>query len=198
MFESPDWNLKNCLLRLFYKLKIFSIPFAFKYPDDIQRLKHVQFFKTMIKSKKSIKYPYDVKKLLVTAIEIELLDIVNILIKVVKMQGDIDFDIHFDDKYRDNSTILHLAACIGNIKIIDILIKNGCDIDARDTSGSTALFAADKFEVVAFLINRGADWTIRGSKDLLFCRDDYYHIDPWVFGSSKKKIIEYFSKYYYK
>ena len=57
-------------------------------------------------------------------------------------------------------TPLHLAAKYGHKEIVEILIANGADINAKDDDGETPLHKAawERHEEIAkFLISHGAD-----------------------------------------
>ncbi len=64
-------------------------------------------------------------------------------------------------------TLLHVAAEFGNLAAVTLLLDRGAEVDARATGGHTAIFhAVTQFDdgglpVVQFLIERGADLTIR-------------------------------------
>jgi ankyrin repeat protein len=64
----------------------------------------------------------------------------------------------------DGLTALHLAAQHGNMAAVDILLRVGAQIDARDgKNGRTALFYAverNDSPLVALLLTRGADPTV--------------------------------------
>lgn len=57
-----------------------------------------------------------------------------------------------EDKY--GVTALMLASHRGRIELVELLVKNGADVNARDYEGLTALYyatRADHFEVMVFL-----------------------------------------------
>ena len=59
---------------------------------------------------------------------------------------------------------LHLAAMMGQVKVVRLLLDRGANIDAQNSSRWTALMNAahhDKVDVVCLLLERGADKTIR-------------------------------------
>ena len=62
-------------------------------------------------------------------------------------------------------TALHVAAEIGDLRILSWLCKNGADINAQDKDGNTALHVAVLYgalDCVQFLCNRRADVNIAG------------------------------------
>ncbi|CAH0549684.1 unnamed protein product, partial [Brassicogethes aeneus] len=68
-------------------------------------------------------------------------------------------DVNLRDK-QDNHTALHHAAFTGNVKIANVLVKNGVNVNAQDINGlSPLMFAVGKNheETAEFLINQGAD-----------------------------------------
>jgi ankyrin repeat protein len=67
-------------------------------------------------------------------------------------------------KTPDGDTPLHLAVCLGHLKVAEILLDNGADVNARDSSQITPLHRAVTLagpEMVALLLSRKAD---RGAK----------------------------------
>jgi len=65
---------------------------------------------------------------------------------------------------KDNETALMLAAYRGNISIIEILIKKGANLNAKDDNGLTPLFfavASGKLDAVKLLLDKGADKKVR-------------------------------------
>jgi len=64
---------------------------------------------------------------------------------------------------------VHLAALKGQVKILEILLNRGGDIDAHDSTGRTALHCAlegSRMDAFQLLIDRGADVTRCDSKGL--------------------------------
>jgi ankyrin repeat protein len=62
-----------------------------------------------------------------------------------------------------------MAARQGNVEVIEALLDEGADLEARDTAGETALRRAvncDKVEAARVLMKRGADAESVGSKGL--------------------------------
>eukprot|EP01102_Stenamoeba_stenopodia_P013126 TRINITY_DN420_c0_g1_i1.p1 TRINITY_DN420_c0_g1~~TRINITY_DN420_c0_g1_i1.p1 ORF type:complete len:1078 (+),score=241.96 TRINITY_DN420_c0_g1_i1:177-3410(+) len=61
----------------------------------------------------------------------------------------------------DGQTLLHKAVLSGNIRLIDFLVKSGCDVNVKDSNGATPLsLSATKDNVVAIvnlLAKNGAD-----------------------------------------
>ncbi|CAH0549306.1 unnamed protein product [Brassicogethes aeneus] len=69
---------------------------------------------------------------------------------------------------KDKIMALHVAAATGNVEIVNVLVSNGADIDAQDINGKSPLIYAvrkNHTETAKFLINKGADVNLRGSKD---------------------------------
>lgn len=65
----------------------------------------------------------------------------------------------------DDNNLLHLACISGSYKVIDVLLKMGFDINAKNNLGYTPLMTATKSskkEVVDKLIENGADANIKG------------------------------------
>lgn len=68
---------------------------------------------------------------------------------------------------RGGKTLLHAAAFEGNLKIAEILIKRGADVNSRDTFKQTPLYYAaheGHLEMAEFLITKGADVNARDYK----------------------------------
>jgi ankyrin repeat protein len=66
-------------------------------------------------------------------------------------------------------TALHMAARRGNVEVIDALLDEGADIEARDSVGDTPLRRAvncNKVDAAKLLLARGADPHSPGSKRL--------------------------------
>lgn len=66
-------------------------------------------------------------------------------------------------------TALHMAARRGNVDVIDALLDDGADIEARDSAGDTPLRRAvncNKVDAAKLLLERGADPHSKGSKAL--------------------------------
>ena len=67
---------------------------------------------------------------------------------------------YINDLNDQGVSALHLAAVEGNLSCIDILAKNGADIDIVDAQNTTPLEYAVRsaqFDAAALLIRRGAD-----------------------------------------
>ncbi|KAH0552519.1 hypothetical protein KQX54_011537 [Cotesia glomerata] len=65
----------------------------------------------------------------------------------------------YDNKLK-SCTVLHLAARNGNKAMLEILLKEGADVQARDEKDETPLHVAitkENTEAVGFLIQHGAD-----------------------------------------
>ena len=91
--------------------------------------------------------------LLVHAVLDEHLELVKSLIE----QGA---SVHAFGK-KHGCTVLHIAAqCRSKVEVVQCLVSQGADVNAKDDEGSTPLHHASKFnhiEVVDYLISRGAN-----------------------------------------
>ena len=61
---------------------------------------------------------------------------------------------------KDNWIALHYAAQDGHVDVAKVLIRNGADVNAKDSDGETALHMAAEdghVDVVKVLIQNGAD-----------------------------------------
>lgn len=58
----------------------------------------------------------------------------------MKILLEIGADVNIENK--DNETALHIATIIGREEIVELLIKNGCELNRRDKNGKSALDAA--------------------------------------------------------
>ncbi|XP_050305500.1 acyl-CoA-binding domain-containing protein 6-like [Anthonomus grandis grandis] len=62
--------------------------------------------------------------------------------------------------------LIHYAADIGDLSILSLLIKKGCDVDLKDSGGQTALHyaaACGHVECVKYLVKNGAQTSIEDS-----------------------------------
>jgi ankyrin repeat protein len=83
-------------------------------------------------------------------------------------------DAGADPNVRDNNKKSVLALTVtsnqGNIEIVRELLKHGADINAQDRYGNTplmeAIYPSDDYETVKFLLESGADYTIRNNRNL--------------------------------
>lgn len=69
---------------------------------------------------------------------------------------------------KNKKTLLHAAACEGNLKIAEILVKRGADVNSRDEFEETPLhYAANEghLEMAEFLITKGADVNAKNYTD---------------------------------
>lgn len=60
----------------------------------------------------------------------------------------------------NNQTLLHIACSVGNVKMVEMLLKFDVDVNARDKLGITALWEAvgkPNAKIVKALLERGAD-----------------------------------------
>jgi len=68
----------------------------------------------------------------------------------------------------NHSTALHLAAALGNMETVDLLLANGADIESRDKDGRTPLLIAmsnRQYGVAQVLVVHGADVDARDDLD---------------------------------
>ncbi|MCG8617486.1 MAG: ankyrin repeat domain-containing protein [Desulfobacterales bacterium] len=66
-------------------------------------------------------------------------------------------------------TPLHVASVWGDVKIVDLLIKNGARLDAKGEEGNTPLHEAvsqGHHEIVQFLLKAGCSTTIKNDGNL--------------------------------
>ncbi len=74
------------------------------------------------------------------------------------------FDIDIKNKY--GNTVLIEASQIGNLKIVELLLKNNADPNIKDSYGDTALIEASAggfFEIVKLLLENNADINIKNT-----------------------------------
>lgn len=55
---------------------------------------------------------------------------------------------------------MHLAAWSNNLETVEILLKSGCEVDARDADGRTALFLTSAPAVIDILVKHGASMDV--------------------------------------
>ena len=70
-------------------------------------------------------------------------------------------DVHTTDS--DGATALHVAAAVGNIRTVKVLIESGSSVDAQDGMGRTPLHTATingRSEAIDVLLRNGADPTL--------------------------------------
>lgn len=101
---------------------------------------------------------------------------------MITLMVDEGADIHARGKMR-GMTPLHAAASNGNIESVEVLLRLGANIEARDDNGNTPLHSAAHFShshaVVEVLLRAGADIEARNGKGLtpLLVAEDHSH-DP--------------------
>lgn len=94
------------------------------------------------------------------------------LIKAIK-KNNIDLirpliDNHNVNLHKNGTTPLHHASSIGNTEVVQLLIVNGANINAKNNVGSTPLHYAStegNTEVVNLLIDNGADINVKDHVD---------------------------------
>ena len=98
---------------------------------------------------------------------------------------------------------LHIAAKNGNIEVVDILIKYGADIDARDRHKLTALMHALKnhhIDTVLHLLGYGANPTLTdNNKKNVLDRCRIYHQDccyQHVYPALEKSIAQWYQQHF--
>ena len=68
----------------------------------------------------------------------------------------------------DGRTALMMASGMNQVEIVDLLIRNGADLNQQDFKGQTALFSASSsckgFESFKLLLGKGADTTGRDKR----------------------------------
>lgn len=62
------------------------------------------------------------------------------------------------------NTVLHIASSAGNIELMRLLLSYDNDINAQNKSGNTPLHYAEKLHMIQFLIENGADFTIKNNQ----------------------------------
>ncbi len=71
-----------------------------------------------------------------------------------------DLKVNVNNRFKDGLSAIWIAAFTNNTKMVEILAKNGANLNLKDNKGRTALFWAvenDKKEIANALITRGAD-----------------------------------------
>jgi uncharacterized protein len=77
-----------------------------------------------------------------------------------KLQEHLRLHKGVDEPNAAGLSALHVAIKMGDLKIAEILVKNGADIDFQDNNGNTPLILAVKkkdLELVTFVVLKGAD-----------------------------------------
>ena len=91
--------------------------------------------------------------------------IVNNRIDILGRFIDLEFDLNV--KNNNGSTLLHLAACLGNKDIVYLLLKNRVNLNLQNKQGQTPLHFAvykNRKDIVYMLLNAGADRNIENYK----------------------------------
>jgi len=71
----------------------------------------------------------------------------------------------------ESKTALMMAAALGYVEIMDLLLENDANINQRDNKGFTALMSAvtnSRLDIAKLLVDRGADVFIRGQDEKMF------------------------------
>ncbi|XP_066250203.1 acyl-CoA-binding domain-containing protein 6-like [Euwallacea similis] len=66
--------------------------------------------------------------------------------------------------YQDGMSLIHYAADVGNVELLDLLINEGCDMNLQDSEGQTALHYASSCghaECVLLLLSKGAVFDVK-------------------------------------
>tara|TARA_B100000579_G_scaffold295907_1_gene246070 strand:+ start:247 stop:1302 length:1056 start_codon:yes stop_codon:yes gene_type:complete len=117
------------------------------------------FANNIIKFKDNVGYfRYYTEETIYNIIFSNNLDLVKNNIKYLKDRGKIN---GIDN---DGMTLLHFASYLNNIPLVDLLIKNGADIDSTNYLGETPLHLASYIgneDIKQLLIDNGADKNIR-------------------------------------
>ena len=61
----------------------------------------------------------------------------------------------------DGDTCLHVAARRGNLRVVELLVKAGLNVNQPGDMGSTPLHCASETDVIAFLLASGASTQIQ-------------------------------------
>jgi ankyrin repeat protein len=85
----------------------------------------------------------------------------------------VDFNINTCDK--EGKNLLHIFASSCNIRILQILVDHGCDINKKDNFGNTPVFYSSE-NTIEFFINNGADLNIKNNEGytVLYKKSRYY------------------------
>ncbi|XP_066138875.1 acyl-CoA-binding domain-containing protein 6-like [Euwallacea fornicatus] len=70
--------------------------------------------------------------------------------------------------HQDGMSLIHYAADVGNVELLDLLINEGCDINLQDSEGQTALHYASSCghaECVLLLLSKGAVFDVKDTDD---------------------------------
>jgi ankyrin repeat protein len=62
-------------------------------------------------------------------------------------------------------TPLHIAAMQGNIRLMQLFVRNGAEVDSPDTFGNTPSHYAHDLSTIFFLVDNHADLSIRNNED---------------------------------
>ncbi|RWA03870.1 hypothetical protein EKO27_g11238 [Xylaria grammica] len=86
-------------------------------------------------------------------------------VNIDELRRSLDTGSDPDTKYKDGSTLLHVASKTGNRELVGLLLEYGAYPDTPDDSGSTALHYAQHEEVVQLLLDYGANVQAQDNKN---------------------------------
>jgi ankyrin repeat protein len=95
------------------------------------------------------------------------LEIINLLLEQKNEDGTLKFDINAKTKLYKN-TALHFAVRTGDKDIVELLIKNGAEVNSELSTGHTPLMLAVRSgneEIVNLLLQNGAKINLKNKKD---------------------------------
>lgn len=122
----------------------------------------------IIKDRQDICYRLLMNRMNVFHFAVESGNVYSLIFFYEKLKPLIKSNNILDYSDKDGVTPLHKACIRYNKKMIDLLIQLGCNIDAVDSAGNTAMIYAVKInspEVVKKLIINGANILIKGTEN---------------------------------
>jgi ankyrin repeat protein len=81
-----------------------------------------------------------------------------------QLQKLIDRGFDINTKFPYGLSMLHSAAYYGSPEIVELLLKNGADVNAQNEDGLTVLCCSANAEVMAVLLRHGADVNVQNNK----------------------------------
>lgn len=91
-------------------------------------------------------------------------DMLEIFLDSGLVDANTPMDTIIESKMNDGSTLLHGACALGSLQMVNTLIDNYADVNARDRKGQTPLFKAiltHNYNLAVRLVNASADVNIR-------------------------------------